>query len=144
MYGCRDLSSTCHTYQISWPFLTISWATEKTGADLGGGGCPPPPPPPPPPACSVAGGVSGFGRWGGGVWLGGLVGSWGWGVPTPPPPPRDHLWFSDTTGILQKKNVWFIGVEVGQETSASPPKKYPGSAPEKLAVVERLAVGDTL
>ena len=27
--------------------------------------------------------------------------------------------------------MWFIGVEVEQETSAPPPKKYPGSAPEK-------------
>ena len=26
--------------------------------------------------------------------------------------------------------MWFIGVEVEQETSASPPKKNPGSAPE--------------
>ena len=25
--------------------------------------------------------------------------------------------------------MWFIGVEVEQETSASPPKKNPGSAP---------------
>ena len=27
-------------------------------------------------------------------------------------PPRDDLWFSNTTGILQKKTMWFIGVEV--------------------------------
>ena len=34
------------------------------------------------------------------------------------------LRFSNTTGILQKKKtVWFIGVEVEQETSAPPPKK---------------------
>ena len=26
--------------------------------------------------------------------------------------------------------MWFIGVEVEQETSATPPKKNPGSAPE--------------
>ena len=26
--------------------------------------------------------------------------------------------------------MWFIGVEVEQETSATPPKKHPGSAPE--------------
>ena len=45
------------------------------------------------------------------------------------PPPRDDLWFSNTTGILQKKTMWFIGVEVEQETSAPPPKKNPGSAP---------------
>ena len=29
----------------------------------------------------------------------------------------------------KKKSIWFIGVEVEQETSASPPKKNPGSAP---------------
>ena len=51
----------------------------------------------------------------------------------PPPPPRDDLRFSNTTGILQKKKnkqtMWFIGVEVEQETSAPPPKQNPGSAP---------------
>ena len=41
--------------------------------------------------------------------------------------------FSDTTGILQKKTMWFIGVEVEQETSAPPLKKDPGSAPDFLA-----------
>ena len=50
------------------------------------------------------------------------------GVRTPPPP--DDLRFSNTTGILQKTTMWFIGVEVEQETSAPPPKKNPGSAPE--------------
>ena len=30
--------------------------------------------------------------------------------------------------------MWFIGVEVEQETSAPPPKKNPGSAPEILRV----------
>ena len=29
--------------------------------------------------------------------------------------------------------MWFIGVEVEQETSAPPPKKNPGSAPEARA-----------
>ena len=39
-------------------------------------------------------------------------------------PPWDDLRLSNTTGILQKKNtMWFIGVEVEQETSAPPPKK---------------------
>ena len=28
--------------------------------------------------------------------------------------------------------MWFIGVEVEQETSAPPPKKNPGSAPETM------------
>ena len=63
-----------------------------------------------------------------------------------PPSPRDHLRFSNTTGILQKKKlcgllkkifyskkkkkkkkkktVWFIGVEVDQGTTAPPPKKF--------------------
>ena len=44
-------------------------------------------------------------------------------------PPRDDLRFSNTTGILQKKTMWFIGVEVEQETSAPPSKKNLGSAP---------------
>ena len=38
---------------------------------------------------------------------------------TPPPPflvPWDDLQLSTTTGILQKKSVWFIGVEVKYET----------------------------
>ena len=46
-----------------------------------------------------------------------------------PPHPRDDLRFSNTTGILQKNTMWFIGVEVEQETSTPPPKKNPGSAP---------------
>ena len=45
-------------------------------------------------------------------------------------PPWDDLRFSNTTGILQKKKtMWFIGVEVEQETSAPPTKKNPWSAP---------------
>ena len=53
------------------------------------------------------------------------------GLRTPPPPaPLDDLRFSNTTSILQKKKtIWFIGVEVEQETSAPSPKKNPGSAP---------------
>ena len=31
--------------------------------------------------------------------------------------------------VFCKKKLWFIGVEVEQETSAPPPKKNPGSAP---------------
>ena len=31
--------------------------------------------------------------------------------------------------FCKKKTMWFIGVEVEQETSATPPKKNPGSAP---------------
>ena len=46
--------------------------------------------------------------------------------------PQDDLRFSNTTGILQKKTMWLIGVKVEQETSAPPPKKNPGSAPESI------------
>ena len=43
---------------------------------------------------------------------------------------NDDLRFSNTTGILQKKKtMWFVGVEVAQETSAPLLKKNPGSAP---------------
>ena len=42
---------------------------------------------------------------------------------------KDDLRFSNTTGILQKKTMWFIGVEVEQETSAPPTEKNPRSAP---------------
>ena len=47
---------------------------------------------------------------------------------TSPEPGADLVWddlrFSNTTGILQKKKtMWFIGVEVEQETRAPPPKK---------------------
>ena len=47
------------------------------------------------------------------------------------PPTEMTCGFSNTTGILPKKTMWFIGVEVEQETSAPPPKKTPGSAPER-------------
>jgi len=30
--------------------------------------------------------------------------------------------------------MWFIRVEVEQETSAPPPKKHPGSAPENIII----------
>ena len=51
-----------------------------------------------------------------------------------PPPFRDDLRFSNTTGILQKRTMWFTGVEVEQETSAPPPKKHPGSAPAYILI----------
>ena len=31
--------------------------------------------------------------------------------------------------------MWFIGVEVEQEKSAPPPKKNPGSAPARVAIL---------
>ena len=33
--------------------------------------------------------------------------------------------------------MWFIGVEVEQETSAHPPKKNPGSAPVQVTLVSK-------
>ena len=59
---------------------------------------------------------------------------WVQGVRTPPPHPPSEM----TCGFLiqlvfckkkKKETIWFIGVEVEQETSAPPPKKNPGSAP---------------
>ena len=47
----------------------------------------------------------------------------------------DYQRFSNTISILlkkKKKSMWFIGVEVEQETIAPPPKKNPGSAPDNL------------
>ena len=41
----------------------------------------------------------------------------------PPAPSWDDLRFSNTTGILQQKTMWFICVQLEQETSAPPPKK---------------------
>ena len=46
-----------------------------------------------------------------------------------PPLPRDDLQFSNTTGILPKKTMWFIELEM----SAPLPKKNPGSAPVAIA-----------
>ena len=48
----------------------------------------------------------------------------------PPPSPEMTCSFLIQLVFCQKKTVWFIGVEVEQETSAHPPKKNPGSAPE--------------
>ena len=44
-----------------------------------------------------------------------------------PPTPCDDLRLSKTSGILPKKNMWFIGVEVEQRHPLL--KKNPGSAP---------------
>ena len=35
--------------------------------------------------------------------------------------------------------MWFIGVELQQETSAPPPKKNPGSAPEYIYVCDTVS-----
>ena len=40
--------------------------------------------------------------------------------------------------------MWLIGVEVEQETSAPPPKKNPGSAPESYSLFNRWKAENTL
>ena len=47
-----------------------------------------------------------------------------------PPPNEMTCGFLIQLVFCKKKTMWFIGVEVEQETSAPPPKKNPGSAPE--------------
>ena len=46
-----------------------------------------------------------------------------------PPLPEMTCGFLIQLLFCKKKTMWFIGVEVEQETSAPPPKKNPGSAP---------------
>ena len=59
-----------------------------------------------------------------------------------PPPPRPEM----TCGFLiilvfcKKKTMWFIGVEVEQETSAPPPKKNPKSAPRITQLIFALLI----
>ena len=48
---------------------------------------------------------------------------------TPPPPPEMTCGFLIQLVFCKKEKLWFINVEVEQETSAPPPKKNPGSAP---------------
>jgi len=44
--------------------------------------------------------------------------------------PYDYVMYvSPAADLGEECRVWFIGVEVEQETSAPPPKKNPGSAP---------------
>ena len=45
-------------------------------------------------------------------------------------PPEMTCGFLIQLVFCKKKTMWFIGVEIEQETSAPPPKKNPGSAPE--------------
>ena len=47
-----------------------------------------------------------------------------------PPPLEMTCGFLIQLVFCKKKTMWFISVEVEQETSAPPPKKNPGSAPE--------------
>ena len=52
------------------------------------------------------------------------------GCAPPPPFPEMTCGFLIQLVFCTKKTMWFIGVEVEQETSAPPPKKNPGSAPD--------------
>ena len=49
---------------------------------------------------------------------------------TPLPPEMTCGFLIQLVFCKKKKTMWFIGVEVKQETSAPPPKKNPGSAPD--------------
>ena len=51
------------------------------------------------------------------------------GVRTPSPPTEMTCGFLIQLVFCKKKTMWFINVEVEQETSAPSPKKNPGSAP---------------
>ena len=51
-------------------------------------------------------------------------------APLPPPPEMTCGFLIQLVFCKKKKTMWFIGVEVEQETSAPPPKKNLGSAPD--------------
>ena len=57
------------------------------------------------------------------------------GVRTPPPPEMTCGFLIQLLFCQKKKTMWFIGVEVEQETSAPPPKKNPGSALERFLLL---------
>ena len=51
-----------------------------------------------------------------------------------PSPPEMTCGFLIQLVFCKKKTMWFIGVELEQETSAPPPEKNPGSAPATCLV----------
>ena len=53
-------------------------------------------------------------------------------APFPPPPPEMTCGLLIQLVFYKKKTMWFISVEVEQETSAPSPKKNPGYAPGLL------------
>ena len=53
-------------------------------------------------------------------------------APPSPPPEMTCGFLIQLVFCEKKKTMWFVGVEVEQETSASPPKNNPGSAPAAL------------
>ena len=58
------------------------------------------------------------------------------------PPPEMTCDFLIQLVFCEKKNMWFNVVEVERETSAPPPKKNPGSAPEDTVVLRIIAGSD--
>ena len=59
-------------------------------------------------------------------------------------PPEMTCGFLIQLVFCQKKTMWFIGVEVEQQTSAPPPKRNPGSAPDWKVYLGILVFGLTL
>ena len=47
----------------------------------------------------------------------------------PPPPEMTCGFLIQLVFCKKKKTMWFIGIEIEQETSSPPPKKNPASAP---------------
>ena len=54
-------------------------------------------------------------------------------------PPEMTCGFLIQLVFCKKKTMWFISVEVEKETSAPPPKKNPGSAPEDVGILTKFA-----
>ena len=57
-----------------------------------------------------------------------------------PPFPEMTCGFLIQLVFCKKKTMWFIGVEVEQETSAPPPKNNPGSAPRPYKIITSLII----
>ena len=59
------------------------------------------------------------------------------------PPPEMTCGFLIQLVFCKKNTMWFIGVEVEQETSAPPRKKNPGSAPEFSHFITKILLTGT-
>ena len=58
-----------------------------------------------------------------------------------PPPEMTCGFLIQLVFCKKKKTMWFIGVEVEQETSVPPPEKNPGSAPGQ-GILQRFALSN--
>ena len=56
----------------------------------------------------------------------------------PPPPPEMTSGFLIQLAFCKKKTMWFIGVEVEQETSSPPPKKILDPPMQDLLILTEL------